>query len=58
MESQEHWLQERNREIGRILQEARVQQDVSVSTCASLVGTSRRRYSSLEAGEAATGIAE
>ena len=58
METQESWIQERNREIGRVLQEARVQKDISVTTCANLVGTSRRRYTAMEEGETTIGMAE
>lgn len=58
MEHPEHRIQERNREIGHILREARKQKNISVTTCANLIGTSRRRYSAMEQGEAIIGVAE
>ncbi len=58
MEAQENKIQERNREIGQILQEARTQKNIPLSTCAELVGTSRRRYMAMEQGEATIGAAE
>jgi transcriptional regulator with XRE-family HTH domain len=58
MEAQENRIQERNREIGRLLLEARIQKNISVTTCANLVGTSRRRYTAMEQGEATIGVAE
>ncbi len=58
MEVQENKIQERNREIGQILQEARTQKNIPLSTCAELVGTSRRRYMAMEQGEATIGAAE
>jgi transcriptional regulator with XRE-family HTH domain len=58
MEAQENKIQGRNREIGQILQEARTQKNIPLSTCAELVGTSRRRYMAMEQGEATIGAAE
>jgi transcriptional regulator with XRE-family HTH domain len=58
MQTQEVRIQERNREIGRILQEARSLKNITVTICAQLIGTSRRRYAAMERGEAMIGIAE
>lgn len=58
MQNQELRIQERNREIGRILREARRQRDVTVTACAELIGTSRRRYVSMERGDVMIGLAE
>jgi hypothetical protein len=58
METQESRIQRRNREIGQILREARVGKDIPVTTCAHLVGTSRRRYVAMEEGTTIIGIAE
>ena len=58
MEEQENRILARNREIGQILREARTKKDISVTTCAKLVRTSRRRYIAMEQGEAIIGIAE
>jgi len=51
-------LVDRNRELGRVLQDARRAKNVSVTRCAQLVGTSRRRYLAMERGEAIIGVAE
>lgn len=48
----------RNREIGRVLYEARSQHHRTVTECATLIGTSRRRYTAMERGEATIGVAE
>ena len=58
MEHLENKIQDRNREIGRILQEARSHKNITVTTCAQLIGTSRRRYTAMEFGETMIGIAE
>jgi len=58
MEDQESRILTRNREIGRIMREARTQKDITVTTCAKLIGTSRRRYISMEQGVAMIGVAE
>ncbi len=58
MEDQENRILARNREIGQILREARAKKDISVTTCAKLVRTSRRRYIAMEQGEAIIGVAE
>jgi transcriptional regulator with XRE-family HTH domain len=58
MEYPENRIQERNKEIGQIIREARNQKNISVTTCAKLIGTSRRRYIAMEQGEAVIGIAE
>jgi transcriptional regulator with XRE-family HTH domain len=58
MQNQELRIQERNREIGRVLREARRHRNITVTICAELIGTSRRRYSAMERGEAMIGIAE
>jgi transcriptional regulator with XRE-family HTH domain len=51
-------IEERNREIGQILQEARERQRLTVSECANFIATSRRRYTAMERGEATIGAAE
>lgn len=51
-------LQQRNQEIGLTLQQARLQQHRSVSECAMLLGTSRRRYTAIERGEVGISAAE
>ena len=58
MQTQEIRIQERNRELGRVLQEARSLKNITVTTCAQLIGTSRRRYTAMERGEAMIGVAE
>jgi len=58
MQTQELRIQERNREIGRLLKEARIYRNITVTTCAELIGTSRRRYVAMERGEAMIGVAE
>jgi transcriptional regulator with XRE-family HTH domain len=58
MEVPKSTLLERNREIGRIVREARKTKGMSISTCTGSIGTSRRRYVAMEAGEAMIGIAE
>jgi transcriptional regulator with XRE-family HTH domain len=51
-------LQRRNQEIGSVLAQAREQQHRSVTECASVLATSRRRYSAIERGYAAVSAAE
>lgn len=58
MEFVDKGLQDRNREIGRILREARMEKEVSISRCAKIIRTTRRRYTAMEAGETIIGIAE
>ncbi len=58
MQTQEMRMQERNREIGRVLREARMYKSITVTICANLIGTSRRRYVAMEKGEAMIGVAE
>ena len=58
MEDQGNKIQDRNREIGHILQEARSHKRITVTICAQLIGTSRRRYTAMECGEAMIGAAE
>ncbi len=58
MEAQENRIQERNQEIGIVLREAREQKNIPITTCANLVGTSRRRYVAMEEGKAIIGVAE
>lgn len=58
MQTQEIRIQKRNQEIGRVLQEARSHRNITVTTCAQLIGRSRRRYTAMERGEAMIGIAE
>lgn len=58
MAMQENKILERNREIGQILQTARLQKRIPIVACANAIGTSRRRYMSMEQGEAIIGVAE
>lgn len=58
MEAQENKIQERNQELGQVLREARIQKNIPVSTCAHVIGTSRRRYVAMEEGETTIGLAE
>jgi transcriptional regulator with XRE-family HTH domain len=51
-------LQRRNQEIGSVLARAREQRHRSVTECASVLATSRRRYSAIERGEVAVSSAE
>lgn len=51
-------LQRRNQEIGSVLTQAREQQHRSVTECASVLATSRRRYSAIERGDVAVSAAE
>lgn len=44
-------LQERAREVGQLLREARIQKGTSATKCAELLQTSRRRYAAIEEGE-------
>lgn len=58
MDVQTSIMLERNRQIGRIVQEARAARGLSITKCARAIGTSRRRYLAMEAGEVMIGIAE
>jgi hypothetical protein len=58
MEGTKDVLRERNRELGRLLQEARLQRALPLSTCATLIHTSQGRYLAMEAGESPIGAAE
>ncbi len=58
MASTSERLQTRNREIGAILAEARQRQHRTVTECAGLLGTSRRRYGAVERGEVGVSAAE
>jgi transcriptional regulator with XRE-family HTH domain len=51
-------LQERYRQVGQVLREARGRKNESVTRCADLISTSRRRYAALENGETIIGVAE
>ncbi len=51
-------LQRRNQEICSVLAQARRQQHRSVTECAAMLATSRRRYSSMEQGAVAVSAAE
>jgi transcriptional regulator with XRE-family HTH domain len=51
-------LQQRNQEIGSVLAQARQQQHRSVTECAAVLSTSRRRYSAMEQGAVAVSAAE
>ncbi|GAB4192791.1 MAG: hypothetical protein OHK0022_07160 [Roseiflexaceae bacterium] len=49
---------ERNKEIGAILAAARARQHRTVTDCAAVMATTRRRYTAIERGEAAISAAE
>jgi transcriptional regulator with XRE-family HTH domain len=51
-------LQTRNQELGTLLETARLQQRRSISECAALLGTSRRRYTDIERGRTGIHVAE
>ncbi len=51
-------LLQRNQEIGSVLAQARRQQHRSVTECAAVLATSRRRYSAMEQGAVAVSAAE
>jgi predicted transcriptional regulator len=51
-------LRQRNQEISQILARARQEQERSVTECAGVLGTSRRRYRAIEAGAVAVTAAE
>ena len=58
MASKSERVVQRNREIGTLLAHARQQQQRSVTDCAALLGTSRRRYRAIERGEIGVEVAE
>lgn len=58
MSTIEDRLHQRNREIGRTLEQNRKQRQRSVTECATLLATSRRRYSAIEQGATAVSAAE
>ena len=58
MEFVDKSLQERNQQIGQILREARMEKEISISTCAKVIKTSRRRFIAMEQGETIIGVAE
>lgn len=49
---------ERHRQIGAILAQAREREQRTVTECATVAATTRRRYSLIERGEAVVGAAE
>jgi transcriptional regulator with XRE-family HTH domain len=49
---------QKSRRIGELLRSTRVQKRVSVSKCAAVLGTTRRRYTAIEAGESMIGALE
>jgi transcriptional regulator with XRE-family HTH domain len=49
---------ERSKYIGETLKSARIQQRISVSKCAALLGTTRRRYSDIESGRSKLSVVE
>ena len=51
-------MRKRNTELGRMLHDARVSLDVTISECAALIGTGRPRYRAIENGEASVSAAE
>jgi transcriptional regulator with XRE-family HTH domain len=51
-------MQERNIELGRTLQAARLSRNVSISECAALIGSGRPRYRDIESGESYVTVVE
>jgi transcriptional regulator with XRE-family HTH domain len=51
-------LRERSQEVGRLLLEARRRKRFSVTKCAELINTSRRRYAAIESGQVGIEFAE
>ena len=51
-------IQQRNKEIGNLLKSARNEQHRSISECAAVLATSRRRYTDIEQGKIGIGAAE
>jgi hypothetical protein len=51
-------IKERNQEIGRWIRIVRSQRRLSVSRCAALLGTTRRRYVDMEEGKSGLTVAE
>lgn len=51
-------LAQRNREIGAILAHARQRQQRTITECAALLATSRRRYRAIERGDIGVEVAE
>ena len=49
---------ERSKEIGKLLNAARVERRISVSKCAALLRTTRRRYVEIEAGKSKLSVVE
>ncbi|HEX8597376.1 MAG TPA: helix-turn-helix transcriptional regulator [Chloroflexia bacterium] len=49
---------EHNDRIGRVLYDYRTERDITISACADLLGTTRRRYVDMEKGLAKIGIGE
>lgn len=58
MYKEQQFLQQRNREIGAVLEKARLLQRRTVTECAALLKTSRRRYNAMERGDVAISVAE
>jgi transcriptional regulator with XRE-family HTH domain len=51
-------FQRRNREIGEVIAEARRRKQRSVTECAGILATSRRRYNAIERGEVPVNVVE
>jgi transcriptional regulator with XRE-family HTH domain len=51
-------FRESSKAIGQLLHQVRTQRGISVTKCAALIGTSRRRYSSIEQGNALIYVVE
>src|SRR6266508_2708034 len=51
-------LAQRNREIGAILAHARQRQQRTITECAAVLATSRRRYRAIERGDIGVEVAE
>jgi transcriptional regulator with XRE-family HTH domain len=49
---------QRNQAIGKLIREARVAKQVTITKCAQVVGTTRRRFSGIENGSIMIGLLE
>jgi transcriptional regulator with XRE-family HTH domain len=53
-----NWFQQRSKQIGAVVLHARMQQKRTVTECAAMIGTSRRRYAAMERGDVAFSFVE
>ena len=51
-------MKQRSMEIGRVLKNARTSKNVSITECATLIGTGRPRYRDIESGESPITVVE